>query len=75
MNELTNLDRKSIEKAVQSLEKTCQTKQVQELMGSFYIAAGLRGYLEVVGDSCTLSSKGVAAAVAYGLHLQTEVFA
>jgi hypothetical protein len=75
MSKMTTLDRRSIEKAVQSLEKTCQTKQVQELMGSFYNAAGLRGYLEVVGEFCTLSNKGVAAAVAYGLHLQTEVCA
>lgn len=72
---MTNLDQKSIQKAVQSLEKTTQTKEIQKLMGSFYNAAGLRGYFEIAGESCTLSNKGVAAAVAYGLHLQTEVFA
>ena len=72
---MTNLDQKSIEKAVESLEKTSQTKEVQKLMGSFYNAAGLRGYFEIAGDFCMLSNKGVAAAVAYGLHLQTEVLA
>lgn len=72
---MIDLDRKTIQKAVQSLEKTSQTKEVQKLMGAFYNAAGLRGYFEIAGGFCMLSNKGVAAAVAYGLHLQTEVVA